>query len=114
MKNLKNALMLLFVAVFAVTVAVGCEKKGGSSNEPENQQTEVKANTTEEVIKDRTVGVFQFTNTSLVWENGSSLLETTITNTSDNSFIILNIRLLVILSLFYKIHLINTLPILQV
>ena len=83
MKNLKNALVLLFVAVFAVTVAVGCEKKGNESTENENPQTEVKANTTEEVIKDRTLGVFQFTNTSLVWENGSSLLETTITNTSD-------------------------------
>lgn len=82
MKNLKNALMLLLVAVFAVTVAVGCEKKPSGENEP-GQQEEVKANTNEEVIKDRTLGVFQFTNTSLVWENGSSLLETTITNTSD-------------------------------
>ena len=83
MKNVKNISLLLLVALFAVTAAVGCEKKN-KSNDPENPATEVQANTKEEVVGDKTLGVFQFTNTSLIWQNGTTALETTVTNTSDS------------------------------
>ena len=82
MKKAKNALMLLLVALFVVSVAVGCVPKEDDGN-GDNPTGQVEANTNEDVIKDQTVGVFQLTNTSLVWENGTSVLETTITNTSD-------------------------------
>lgn len=81
MKKFKKTLLLALVALFAVTVAVGCEKKPtGGTDTP---STEVEANTKEEVVGDKTVGVFQFTNTSLIWQNGTTTLESTITNTSD-------------------------------
>lgn len=84
MKNVKNISLLLLVALFAVTAAVGCEKKGNTTDGNDTPQTEVQANTKEEVVGDKTLGVFQFTNTSLIWQNGTTALETTVTNTSDS------------------------------
>lgn len=82
MKNLQKSLLYLLVALFAVSVTVGCEKK--KENEPSDTPTKVEANTNDDVVGDKTVGVFQLTNTSLIWKDGTTVLETTITNTSDS------------------------------
>lgn len=68
----------LMIIMILMLLFVGCTNE---IKEPEKD--DIHANTEEDVIKDQTVGVFQFENTSLVYENGTSTLETTVTNTSN-------------------------------
>lgn len=72
---MKKIGLLVLVTMSLLTVATGCGCK-------KKEKEEVKANTEQEVIKDQKVEVFAFTNTSLVYENGTSTLETLVTNTS--------------------------------
>lgn len=69
-------IMLISIFTISLVTGCGCEKKEEKPNE------DVKVNTNEGVIKDQTVEVFEMKNTSLVYENGRTLLETTVTNTS--------------------------------
>lgn len=72
---MKKVLIIMMVAFTAITLTgCGCKKK--------ETEEDVKANTNNEVIKDQKVEVFTLTNTSLVYENGTSTLETLVTNTS--------------------------------
>jgi len=66
-------LIIIMLTTMIVETGCGCKKK---------EKEEIKVNTEEEIIKDQKVEVFEFTNTSLVYENGTSTLETTVTNTS--------------------------------
>lgn len=77
---MKKILNLMVIFVFTITVATGC---GCENKDKEEKKEETKVNTNEEVIKDQTVDVLTFTNTSLVYEDNNSKLQTTVTNTSD-------------------------------
>ncbi len=71
-KTVKIAIFLLCM----MTILTGCGKKT-------NITDGIKRNTNEDVIKDQKVEVFEFTNTSLVYEEGRSKLEVIVTNTSE-------------------------------
>lgn len=68
-------LTTIVLLTFALLTGCGCSKK-------ENNKDEIKTNTNENVIKDQQLEVFQFTNTSLIYEDNNSYLQTTVTNTS--------------------------------
>lgn len=72
------ALVLAFSLFFGLATGCGCNKK-------EDKKEEVKINTNEGVIKDQELEVFTFTNTSLVYEDNTSILITKVTNTSDQT-----------------------------
>ena len=73
-------LFVSFLIVLSLT-GCGCSKK----EEKEKEKEEIKVNTNENVIKDQTLEVFEFKNTSLVYENNNSKLETTVTNTGSET-----------------------------
>ncbi len=79
---MKKLTIMMLIGILTVTMTTGC---GCTKKEKENEEPETKANTNEDVIKDQKVEVFEFTNTSLVYENGMSTLGTTVTNTSEEA-----------------------------
>ena len=78
MKTMKKIL----IGIFAISLITGC---GCSKKEEAPSNDDVKVNTNEGVIKDQTVDVFKMENTSLVYDKGTTLLETTVTNTSNTT-----------------------------
>ena len=68
--------IILSIGIFT---GCGCKKK------EEQKKEEVKVNTNKDVVKDQTVEEFEFVNTSLKYENGTSILETAVTNNSDKT-----------------------------
>lgn len=64
-------------------IITGCGKK--TEEKPNNLEEQIKVNTNENVIKDQNVEVFEFTNTSLIYSEGMTRFETTVTNTSDET-----------------------------
>lgn len=81
---MKKILSLSLVLLLSLCLITGCGKKKTDGN-PENttQQGNVNVNTNDDVVGDKEVEVFKFENTSLVYDNGMSRLETKVTNTSD-------------------------------
>lgn len=76
----KKIIIVIFTMLFILT---GCSR---NNNQEYYEETDVlSANTNEDVVNDKIIDVFQLTNTSLIWENNRSVLETTITNTSEKS-----------------------------
>ena len=78
MKTIKIILM----GIFAISLVTGC---GCEKKEESQSKEEAKVNTNEGVVKDQVVESFKMENTSLVYENNTTLLETTVTNTSDKT-----------------------------
>lgn len=85
---------LLALSLVGLLVFAGCGKKddnknnnstNNDNNQQQEQQEQPKVNTSEEVIQDKTLEEFTFTNTSMIYENGSTTLETTVTNTSNQT-----------------------------
>lgn len=76
--------ILKFIMVITLTtiLATGC---GCQKTKDEKTKEETKVNTNENVTKDQEVEVFKFTNTSLIYEDGNSKLQTTVTNTSNET-----------------------------
>lgn len=73
---MRKAIKILTIGICMIGLFTGCGKKA----EPEEN---IKSNTNENVVKDQKLEVFEFTNTSLIYEEGTSKLETTVTNTSE-------------------------------
>ena len=76
---------LLALSLVGLLIISGCNKKEEPPKE-EPKQPEVEGpqiNDKEDVINDKTLEEFTFTNTSMVYENGTTTLETTVTNTSN-------------------------------
>lgn len=67
---------VILIVLFSTMLLTGCGKKTDITDG-------IKSNTNEDVIKDQKVEVFEFTNTSLVYEEGRSKLEVIVTNTSE-------------------------------
>ena len=87
---MKKFLMLSLVGILSVGLVCGCNKKEDDTKKDgddikEEQQPEVNVNP--DVIGDKTLEEFTFTNTSLIYdpETNTTLLETTVTNTSDTT-----------------------------
>lgn len=78
---MKKIVTMLVIGVCTMSLVTGC----GCSKKTENNNGGPKVNTNEDVIKDQTLEVFHFTNTSLIYENGSTKLETTVKNTSSET-----------------------------
>ena len=71
-----NKKIIIGLVLIILVTGCGCKKK---------EETKVKENKSVDVIKDQKTEVFEFVNTSLVYENGMSKLETAVTNTSDKT-----------------------------
>lgn len=67
--------MILMIFTISFMTGCGCAKK--------QTKEVVKTNTNENVIKDQVLEVFAFTNTSLIYGEGKSTLETIVTNISE-------------------------------
>ena len=74
---MKKVTIGIIMGVFTIGLITGC----GCSKKGEPQE-DIKINNNEGVIKDQTVEVFELKNTSLIYENGNTTLETVVTNTS--------------------------------
>ncbi len=83
MKKVMKISLIAMVSMLLLT-GCGCKKK----EKEEEKKEEIKVNTNEDVVKDQTVDIFSFTNTSLVFVNGQSELETTVENTSKKDAIL--------------------------
>ena len=76
-----SKLSLLLLASF--TLVTGCGEKEKVENKDNGTTPDAPSvNTNENVVKDQTLGVFKFENTSLVYQDGTSTLISTVTNTS--------------------------------
>lgn len=78
---MKKIVTMLVIGICTMGLVTGC----GCSKKEENKEEGPKVNTNEDVIKDQTVEVFHFTNTSLIYENGTTKLQTTVKNTSSET-----------------------------
>ena len=74
---MKKVTIGIIMGVFTIGLITGC-----GCSKKEEQQEDIKINNNEGVIKDQTVEVFELKNTSLIYENGNTTLETVVTNTS--------------------------------
>jgi len=83
---MKNGIKKIMIGGLVLTLALsltgcGCSKK----DKKEEKKEEIKVNTNEGVIKDQKLEVFEFKNTSLIYDNGTTRLETTVTNTGSET-----------------------------
>lgn len=60
-----------------------------------NNEDKIQSNTNENVIKDQEVGGFQFTNTSLTYENGKSKLTIRVKNITDQDIVLQSFDIIV-------------------
>ena len=84
---------LLALSLVGLLVFTGCgkEENNETPNNNENgqqQEQQPQVNTNTGVVEDKTTEEFTFTNTSMIYENGETTLETTVTNTSANTSVL--------------------------
>ena len=78
--------MLYISIIMLLVVTVGCnDKKQEVKKEKKKVENKIKVDTNKDVIKNQNLEVFTFTNTSLVYENSTSVLATIVTNTSSET-----------------------------
>lgn len=77
---MNKVVKISLVALLSLSLLTGC---GCNKKDKKADKEEIKTNTNQEVIKDQELESFKFTNTSLVYQDGNSVLETLVTNTSD-------------------------------
>lgn len=73
---MKKLIKIMLIGITTISLITGC----GCSKKEEIEKSNT--NTNEGVIGDQTVEVFELKNTSLIYEKGTTKLETTVTNTS--------------------------------
>ena len=76
----KVIISISIVLLLGLTVGCGCSKK-----ELKKEEEKVRVSTNENVIKDQQLEVFTFTNTMLIYEDNTSTFKTKVTNTSENT-----------------------------
>ncbi len=77
--NNKFLVIILVIMAFTITLTSGC---GAKTNEEEPNTEKPNTVTNEDVVGDKEVDVFKLSKTSLVYENGSSTLITSVYNSS--------------------------------
>lgn len=77
--NNKFLVIILVIMAFTITLTSGC---GTKTNEEEPDTEKPNTVTNEDVVGDKEVDVFKLSKTSLVYENGSSTLITSVYNSS--------------------------------
>ena len=92
MNTLTKILLVMLVATMITTT--GCGKKENKEDKKGTEE-ETKVNTNTDVIKDQTIDVFKFENTSLVYTEGTTTLETIVTNTSSEDKMLQEFKILV-------------------
>ena len=73
---MKKIAYLIIVSLIILNIATGCGKK-------KIKNENVKINTNENVIGDQKIDALSFTNTSLVYEDNTSIFKTSVTNNSN-------------------------------
>lgn len=81
---------LLALSLVGMLVFAGCGKKDEDKNNPNNdgnnvQEQQPQVNTNQGVVEDKVLEEFNFTNASMIYENSTTTLEVTVTNTSANT-----------------------------
>lgn len=73
-----------------LTLVTGCGKSKETNkenkNEPINNESKVEINTNEDVIKDQNIDGIEITQTSLLYEDGLSYLNATVTNNTGTDY----------------------------
>ena len=83
---MKKTIKIILIGIIGLNIITGCFKK-------EEKKEEVKVNTNENVIKDQEVEGLKMTNTSLVYENGTTVLVTEVINEKEEDITVKRIRI---------------------
>lgn len=82
---MKKVLYLSLVLVLSITLLTGCGCSKKENKKETDTENKTQANVNPDVVKDQVLDVFKFEKTSLIYENGNSTLQTTVTNTSNET-----------------------------
>lgn len=85
----KNKIFLILGAIIAIIIIIILTLYFNNNNQKNKKRTEkepITNNTNEGVIKDQQIEGLTLTQTSLIYTNGMSTLETTVTNTNDSPY----------------------------
>ena len=83
---MKKTIKIILIGIIGLNIITGCFKK-------EEKKEEVKVNTNENVVKDQEVEGLKMTNTSLVYENGTTVLVTEVINKTEEDITVKRIRI---------------------
>ena len=83
---MKKTIKIILIGIIGLNIITGCFKK-------EEKKEEVKVNTNENVVKDQEVEGLKMTNTSLVYENGTTVLVTEVINEKEEEITVKRIRI---------------------
>ena len=83
---MKKIVKIILIGIIGLNIITGCFKK-------EEKKEEVKVNTNENVVKDQEVEGLKMTNTSLVYENGTTVLVTEVINEKEEDITVKRIRI---------------------
>lgn len=86
---------LLLLALVGFVIFTGCGKKATNNNgkDDDTQKEPPIANTNEGIIQDKNVDGLEFTNASLVRENGLFVLKVLVTNNTGSDYAVKNFRI---------------------
>ena len=85
---MNKTLKIILISLMGLSLLTGCGKK-------EEIEPPIKVNTNENVIKDQEVEGLRMTNTSLVYENGTTTLVTEVTNNTKEDYPVKRIKITV-------------------
>ena len=85
---MNKTLKIILISLIGLSLLTGCGKK-------EEIEPPIKVNTNENVIKDQEVEGLTMTNTSLVYENGTTTLVTEVTNNTKEDYPVKRIKITV-------------------
>ena len=85
---MNKTLKIILISLMGLSLLTGCGKK-------EEQEPPIKVNTNENVIKDQEVEGLTMTNTSLVYENGTTTLVTEVINNTKEDYTLKRIKIIV-------------------
>ena len=85
---MNKTLKIILISLMGLSLLTGCGKK-------EEIEPPIKVNTNENVIKDQEVEGLTMTNTSLVYENGTTTLVTEVINNTKEDYTLKRIKIIV-------------------